>query len=224
MSKITFKPENLEKINNAVKKAERKTIGEISLAFIKESHDYAAQELMLGIIFGFLYFFTAIFFLNHIENVIQELFWDYSVIHLLLFYGLSTFLVIFIGYMLANIPFVNRLIVSKKLMKKKVNERAVRYFMESGVYNTRERTGILIFMSLLERRVELLADRGISKKISQRQWDSIIQHIITGIKTKQFIQNCIEAIASCGKILAEHFPARLDDINELGDDMEILEK
>lgn len=224
MPKIGLKSGDLEKINNAVKKAERKTTGEISLAFIKESYDYAAQELMFGIICGFLYFFTVVFFAHPIEDIIKKMFWDYSVIHLLVFFGLSTFMVILIFYLLANIPFINRLIVSKKLMTQKVNERAVRYFMESGTVNTREHTGILIFMSLLERRVELLADRGIARKIPQQQWESIIEHITTGIKSGRFTQHLIEALQRCGDLLSEHFPARSDDINELGDDMEILEK
>ena len=224
MPKIVFKPDDLEKINAAVKKAERKTTGEISLAFIKESHDYAAQELMFGIICGFFYFFTTIIFADSIEAIIKSMFWDYSETYLLLCFGLSTFVVIFIFYFVANIPFLNRLIVSKKLMKKKVNERAIRYFMESGIANTRERTGILIFMSLLERRVELLSDKGISKKIPQNKWEAIIQHIITGIKARRFSDHIIEAISRCGNLLAEHFPARTDDINELGDDLNILEK
>ena len=96
--------------------------------------------------------------------------------------------------------------------------------MESGIYNTRERSGILIFISLLERRVELLADRGISKKISQEQWDGMVRHILSGIRENKFSEHLIQAISMAGDLLAAHFPARPDDTNELGDDVTILEK
>ena len=73
-----------------------------------------------------------------------------------------------IFYFLFNISTLDRLIIPRKIMANKVKERAVRYFMESGVSNTRDRTGILIFISILERRVELLADRGIAEKIPRK--------------------------------------------------------
>ncbi len=224
MPQFHFSPKNLENINNAVKKAERKTTGEITLSVIKESYDYTAQELMFGIIGGFFYFIIMMFFTAKVESLIQGMFWDYSPHYILIFYGFSTFLVIFIFYLIANLTFMDRLIVSRKLMRKKVNERAIRHFMESGVYNTKDRTGILIFISLLEKRVELLADRGISKKISQEKWNSIMEHIIEGIKTNRFVDHILEAISQCGNLLSQHFPAHPDDVNELGDELQILEK
>lgn len=223
MPQLNLGPENLDKINSAIKKAERKTTGEITISVIKESYDYAAQELMFGIIAGFVYFLIMMFSIQKVEPLIQSMFWDYSPHYLLIFYGFSPFLVIFIFYMIANIPFMDRLIVSRKLMRKKVNDRAIRHFMESGVYNTKQRTGILIFISILEKRAELLADRGISKKIPQEKWDSIMEHIIEGIKANRFYEHILEAISECGNLLAQHFPADPDDINELGDDLQILE-
>jgi putative membrane protein len=224
MRKIDFSQENLKKINQAVKKAEHPTTGEIAIAFAKESSDYASQELMFGIAAGFVYYFFMMLFSSDIEKIIQNMFWEYSSNYLLIFFGLSTFLVILVFYFLANIPAVDRLIVSGKTKRRKVHERAVRHFMESGIYNTRERSGILIFISMLERRVELLADRGISKKISQEQWDGMVHHILSGIRGNKFTEHLIEAISMTGDLLAAHFPARSDDTNELGDDVTILEK
>jgi putative membrane protein len=224
MPKQDFSPENLERVNNAIKKAERKSTGEITVSVIKESYDYAAQELMFGIFAGLVYFLIMMLCIHRVEPVIQSMFWDYSPHYLLAFYGFSSFLVIFIFYLIGNIPFMDRLIVSRKLMQKKVNERAVRHFMESGVYNTKDRTGILIFISILEKRAELLADRGISKKIPQHKWDSIMDHLIQGIKSNQFIDHIQEAISECGELLAHHFPVDPDDRNELCDDLQVLEK
>lgn len=224
MPKIKLSSQDLEKINSAVKDAESKTAGEIATAFTKESDSYAVYELMFAIAGGFIYFIVMMFFTGGIEKIIKNLSWDYNPDHLLIFYGLSIFLVIFIFYWLANFAFIDRLIVPGSVMRRKVNERAVRYFMEARVYDTRDRIGILIFISQLEHRVELLADKGISQKIPQEKWDSIVNHIIAGVRSGQLVKHLTESIAECGKLLAEHFPIQPDDVNELKDDIAILEK
>lgn len=224
MPKIKLSSQDLEKINSAVKDAESKTAGEIAAAFTKESDSYAIYELMFAIAAGFIYFIVMMFLAGGIEKIIKNLSWDYNPDHLLIFYGLSIFLVIFIFYWLANFAFIDRLIVPGSVMRRKVNERAVRHFMEARVYDTCDRTGILIFISHLERRVELLADKGISQKIPQEKWDSIVNHIIAGVRSGRLVKHLTESIAECGKLLAEHFPIKPDDVNELKDDIAILEK
>jgi putative membrane protein len=224
MSAIHFNPNELEQIKQAVKDAESKTSGEIATAFIKESDDYAVYELLFALFCGFIYFFAITFFAEAIEPVIRQMSWDYTSQHLLAFFGFSTFLVIGIFYLLANLSFIDRLVVPRSVMRRKVSQRAVRQFMESGVYNTKDRTGILIFISQLEHRVELLADSGINEKVPQEKWDSIVQHIIKGIKNKQVASHLSEAIRQCGELLQQHFPIQEDDVNELKDDIAILEK
>jgi putative membrane protein len=224
MAKILLNEDELAEIKNAVKEAESKTAGEIATAFIKESDDYAVYELTFALFCGFFYFVAIMFFAGPIEEAIKNMFWDYTPQYLLIFYGFSTFLVIALFYLLANLSFIDRLVVPKSAMQRKVNQRAVRHFMDSGVYNTKDRTGILIFISALERRVELIADRGINEKISQQKWNSIVGQIIEGIKTRRLAQYLKEAIKECGDLLAEHFPIQPDDVNELKDDVAVLEK
>ena len=224
MPKFKLKQDDLKKISSAVKNAEKKTSGEIVTAIIKESYNYAIYELIFAVITGLIYFVIMMFFVGNIENWLQGIFWDYSIHHLVMFYGFSTFIVITILYFIGNISNVDRFIVAKKIMQKKVNERAIRHFMESGVYNTKDRTGILIFISILERRVELLADSGINEKIPQGKWQSIVDNIIKGIKKKNVTAHLIESINDCGDLLAQHFPIQPDDVNELSDEIDILEK
>ncbi len=224
MAQIKFNQEELAEIKNAVKEAESKTSGEIASAFIKESDDYAVYELLFALCCGFIYFVIIMFFAGTIEQTVKQMFWDYSTQHLLIFYGFSPFLVTGIFYLLANLSFIDRLVVPRSVMARKVNQRAVRHFMESGVYNTRDRTGILIFVSSLEHRVELLADSGIDEKIPQEKWDSIVGHIIAGVKSNQAVKHLCESIRECGTLLAEHFPIQADDVNELKDDIAVLEK
>ena len=224
MPKINLKQDDLKKISSAVKEAESKTSGEIATAIIKESYNYAVYELLFAVIIGFIYFVVMMFFVGNIESRLQSLFWDCHIGHLLIFYGFSTFLVIALFYFLGNISTIDRLIVSKKIRQQKVKERALRHFMESGVYNTKDRTGILIFISILEKRVELLADSGINEKILPEKWQSIVDNIIQGIKKKNVTSHLIESINECGELLTKHFPIQPDDINELSDEIDILEK
>ena len=198
MSGFKLSKDEMKKIGSAVKKAESKTSGEIATAMIKESYDYAIYELMFAVIIGFLYFVIMMFFVGNIETFLQEKFWDYSVNYLIMFYGCSSFIIITIFYFIGNISSIDRLIVPKKIRNQKVKERATRYFMESGVYNTKDRTGILIFISIMERRVELLADSGISEKIPKEKWQNIVDNIIKGIKQKDIVTHLTESINECG--------------------------
>ena len=223
MNTMKLSQEELLEIKNAVSAAEGETAGEIATAFIKESDDYAVYELLFALFCGFLYLMGIMFFESSIEQTIKGMFWDYSIRHLLVFYSFSPFLVIGLFYFLANFPIIDRLVVPKSVMKRKVNQRAVRHFLEAGVYNTKDRTGILIFISQLEHRVELVADKGIAKNIPQEKWDSIVNHIIAGIKTKRLVPHLTEAIAQCGQLLAVHYPVQPDDVNELNDNIAILE-
>ncbi|MEA3499864.1 MAG: TPM domain-containing protein [Candidatus Marinimicrobia bacterium] len=224
MSKKFLNKNDVKRIGEAVKNAEKNTSGEIATAFINESDDYAKYELFFAFIVGFVYFAIMLMFSGKIESTIQNLFWNYNSNYLVMFYGLSIFVIIAIFYFIANISSIDRLIVPKKVMKEKVKNRAIRHFMESGVYKTRDRTGILIFISLLEHRIELIADSGINEKITQEKWDDIVIHIVNGVKGKKLANNLIEAIDECGKLLSKYFPIKEDDENELENEINILEK
>ncbi|HXT54624.1 MAG TPA: hypothetical protein VN826_08980, partial [Candidatus Eisenbacteria bacterium] len=81
----------------------------------------------------------------------------------------------------------------------------------------RDHTGILILISLLEHRVEVLADRGINAKVEPATWQEISKIVADGLKANQACEAVCKAISRCGEILAAHFPRRSDDRNELPD-------
>ncbi len=224
MSKIKVDKDKLKKISDVVKQAESKTSGEIATAIIKQSDNYAYNELLFSIISGFVYFMTIMIFSSQIERIIQSMFWEYRPEYFIGFMGLSIFIVIGAFYLLSNIPAIDRLIIPKKTRIEKVNQRALRYFTESGVYDTRDRTGILIFISTLEQRVELIADKGINEKIEQKEWNDIVENIVSGLKHGNWVDKLSESITRCGTLLEKHFPIKDDDKNELKDELVVLEK
>jgi putative membrane protein len=224
MAKFKLKDSDRQKIAAAVKKAESRTSGEIVTSFIQQSYDYAVYELVFAIVVSFLYFIFMLFFISEIELWLQSRFWNYSSAHLIAFYGFTIFIWGTVLYFLANIAFLDRLIVPRKVMKRKVHERALLHFLDSGIAETRDRTGILIFISLMEHRVELLADRGINEKIDPNQWQEIVDKIVSGVKSGSFTDSLIQAVEDCGKLLAEYFPIKEDDTNELSNEIQELQK
>ena len=224
MAKFKLSEADKKKISEAVKEAESRTSGEIATAFIRESCDYAVYELIFAIIVSLVYFTAMLFFVPQIQNWLQSMFWDYSAAHLVAFYGFTTFLAGTLIYFLSNLDLIDRLIVPAGVKQKKVQERALLHFMESGVADTRDRTGILIFISLLEHRVVLLADKGINEKIGQTQWQEIVNHVTEGIRKGNFTDHLAASIRNCGKLLAAHFPIQDDDTNELSNDIKELNR
>jgi len=125
-----------------------------------------------------------------------------------------------VGYGVGSIPAVRRFFSSNQRMAYKVRRRAELAFYEHGLHKTREGTGILIMASLLERRVQVLADKAINDRVPPGTWDTLVNDLVKGIKDGRPTEAFCEAIAKCGDLLAEHFPARPgDNPDELDDDL-----
>ena len=109
--------------------------------------------------------------------------------------------------------------VGIKRKEEAVRHRAVRAFHEKKLYKTRKHTGVLFFISLLERKVWVLADKGIHKKIEQKTLNRFARAVSLGIRDRHACEALCGAIEEAGAILAEHFPWVPGDTNELCDDV-----
>lgn len=214
---LLLKPAGRERIRKAVEQAEKNTGGEILTAIIPESDDYRAQEMAFGVICALLTYILMVVFFTSFIQVLDRLFWTDSPRMIPLSMMAVTLFVGALGYTLAQIPFIDRLIIGKKTMQEAVRRRAMRHFVESAAYDTIDRTGIMLFISVMERRVELLADKGINEKVSPETWESIVNSLVKGIREKKVMESMEAAIADIGKILSEHVPPRPDDTNEISD-------
>lgn len=118
----------------------------------------------------------------------------------------------------AFVPWVRRLVISGEEMDREVRQRAVEAFVAHEVFATRERTGVLILVSLFEHRVVVLGDSGINARVEPGEWDGIVAGIVAGIKRGQPGQALVEAIGRCGELLQRQgVERRADDTNELPD-------
>ena len=108
-------------------------------------------------------------------------------------------------------------LVPSRLKHKRVRARAVTSFKIGAERRTHGRTGVLIYLSLAERRAEIVADEAIAAKVSPEVWGAAMATLIGEIRAGHAAAGMIGAAAQVGAVLAEHFPRAEDDINELPD-------
>lgn len=99
--------------------------------------------------------------------------------------------------------------------KKSIKEIAELEFFRLGIQNTRDKTGILIFILLNERKFYILADSGINEKVQQSTWDSIKEEMQNYFLHGNFCKGIIHGVDEVGNILSHHFPIKPDDTNEI---------
>lgn len=100
--------------------------------------------------------------------------------------------------------------------------RAVELFAQQRVWDTGENTGILIYVQLVDRRVEILADRGIAARVPQAEWDAICRGMEESFRRDEWRSGALRAVKRAGELLANHFPAGDNNPNELPDQPLIL--
>jgi uncharacterized membrane protein len=96
-------------------------------------------------------------------------------------------------------------------------DRAREIFAQHGVWNTEDNTGVLIYVLLADRRVEIVADRGITARVADDEWRAICATMETHFREARFEEGALAGIRAVSELLARHFPARDANPNELPD-------
>jgi len=118
----------------------------------------------------------------------------------------------------AYVPPIQRALAGSDVLDLTVHRAAMQAFVEEEVFSTRDRTGILLFVSLHEHRIEVLGDTGINAKVSEDEWIDVVHRIRTGIENRNLTAGLVDAIEMCGKMLERRgVDIRPDDENELPD-------
>jgi uncharacterized membrane protein len=105
---------------------------------------------------------------------------------------------------------------------RKARERAEELFSALRVWDTARNSGVLIYVQLIDRRIEIVADRGISAKVAQAEWDAICRRMETSFREGKFAEGALAAIERTTALLARHFPPVADNPNELPDKPVVL--
>lgn len=196
-----FSEEERSRIEAAVQEAESRTSGEIVPLVVDESYHYPRAEIVGGGCFALVLGVLAAWGLGH-SSV-----WVF----------LPVFLISYLPcrWLIRALPGLKRRLIHPLEITTEVEEKALVAFLEHGLHQTRDATGVLILISLFERRVRVLADTGISAVVPQQEWDGIVATITAGIRTGQVCEALCSAIGRCGDLLQQRFPRKADDRDEL---------
>ncbi|MEM7410198.1 MAG: hypothetical protein AAF430_08200 [Myxococcota bacterium] len=182
-----------ERLEATIHEVERATEGELIVVVVPACDAYADVGWRVGVTFALLaYLGVAIAFP-------PQPFWLYLGVQ-----GLALAL----GHALARLAPLRRLLLPGPWVEHRLAQRARRAFTEHGLARTRRQTGILVLVSLLERRVIVLGDAGINAVLDpDESWQQVVDLAVKGLHAGQPVDGLDTALRRCGEILARHFPA-----------------
>ena len=209
-----FIQSDLERVSAAVKDAETRTSGEIVPYVVDRSDSYLEAEWRGGALTGAV---TLVMFVLH--QRFSNSWWQPDLAQVII----VSMIAFFAGALVVRYaPICTRFLAGQATMDRRVHQKAVEAFVTEEIFSTRDRTGVLIFLSLLEHKVVVIGDSGINAKVKKSDWEEIVQLIIGGIQSKKATDGLISAIAQCGDLLERTGVAiRKDDTDEITDNLRL---
>ena len=210
-----------QRVSAAVSAAEAHSAGEIVTIVTRQSDSYADVALLWSAFVAFLALTVLTlapdFYLALYDRLtggwVQQ--W-----HAREIFGLALLIASlkFAGMWLLQLwPPLRLFLVPRPLRHARVRARAITCFKVGAERRTTGRTGILIYLSLAERRAEIVADEAIASKVAPEVWGEAMAAMIGPIRDGRLADGMIAAVEKVGAVLAEHFPRDGGDRNELPD-------
>ena len=194
-----FSPDDLRAVEAAVGRVEETTRGEV-VAYIAPDSDAYRVAPWKGALIGSL---TA--------SLIAAFWFAFDRPWLL---GIELWIVwpalagAMLGLLLASwVRPIRRALLGDAVIDERVGRRANELFLQEEVFATPDRTAILLFVSLFEHRVVVLADSGIRAVVPETAWEAVVAELTVSLRSGDAGQGLVSAVESCGRILQEH---RLD--------------
>ncbi len=196
-----------QKITDVVQEMEQITSGEIVPMIVSRSHDYplAAATCSVSIALPSALLLT---------NIIGTRFWI-GPQNMWLFLGIFATLYALLYPMIMRSDRLKHFFLNRKHVAKEVEKGALSAFYLEQLHQTKDANGILLYISVMEQVVWILADTHINARIDPKEWDSLIADLTRGIKTGKPSEAICEAVRRIGHILHKHFPDQKDDKDEL---------
>ena len=194
--------ETKQKIKDTIAGMEKKTSSELVAVVTQKSGDYLYITLLITSLISLLVPFSLLFFAPEMETK--------SIYEMQLF----SFMILLV---LLKMPSVLYVLLPKTVLVKAAKLKAYETFRILGLQKTSNYQAVMIFVSLYEKYVEIIADSAVSAKIDNALWQNTIDTFLENVKNNQFEEGYVQAINEIGTILAEHFPIEKNDKNELPD-------
>ncbi len=195
------------RITGAVKKAEKTTSGEIVPMAVSSSGNYPLAGVIGAMALSVPLSLAGTYCAAHLVKFSMSDMW--------IFLGIEAALFTLAYLLVINVSWLKRMFIPAGEIDEEVRRAALMNFYLSGLHRTRDETGVLIYVSIFERKVWVLGDRGINEKVGQDSWKEIVSIITEGIKNEKQGDAICRAVERAGEILKNHFPIRPGDRDEL---------
>ena len=222
-----FSAADLARVREAVAKAEQRTAGELVTYLVGECDTYPEATLRAALFGALAAPFVAAVLTSGLPGTYIESWgdpmWTSPLVAWLVLP--AAFGALFSALVVHCLPSLRRLLVTRAALERRVALRAESAFLEEEVFATRDRTGILIFLALFERRALILGDEGIDERVKPEEWHAIVQRLVTGMRSSDPTGALIHAIEECGELLERReLVPREDDVDELSDSPRVRQR
>ena len=221
LSAAPLSPEDHVRITAAVARAELRSAGEIVTVVAGRSDGYADVALAWSALVAFLALAALAIAPGFYMGIYDSLLagwgheWGPRAIFTL---ALGVAAIKFAGTLLLQLwPPLKFLLIPPQVKTMRVHNRAIQAFRIGAERRTTGRTGVLIYLSMHERRAEIVADEAIATRVDPQVWGDAMQAMLSEVREGRVADGMIAAIDRVGAIVAEHFPRAENDMNELPD-------
>jgi putative membrane protein len=185
-----FTPEDYAAVSAAIRKAEAQTSGQIVCVLARSSSEYGYIPILWASVLALVTPWPLIYYTP----------WSVQRIFLL---QLVVFLVVGVVLALAPLRFA---LVPRAVRRARAHRAALEQFVVRGISRTKNRTGVLIFVSLAERYARVIADEGIAAKVQGTEWQAAIDALTAHMRDGRIVEAFTAAVERCGAVLAAHAP------------------
>ncbi len=197
-----FTEDFFDDVTTAVEEAEEKTSAELVVAIHPSSGNYRDIDFACGAVFAF-------------AGLVFIVFNPWTV-HSPIWFPLEVALLFAFGYLGCSVcPWLRRRLTTVARRIEQVKQTAQAIFVEENVSHTRERTGVLIYLSRLERQVVVLADLGVTGAVPAEEWGECVQQLKAIPGAEDVSEAMLRGIASLGTMLSGHLPPGEDNPDEI---------
>ncbi|EKF18653.1 TPM domain-containing protein [Nitratireductor pacificus] len=205
--KTMLSAEEHARVTAAIGAAERGTSGEIYCVLARDSDSYLYPACLMVAI--------AILILGPLLAIGLHTWWiDVGPV---LFASAQLAAFAAAALLVVALPGLRAWLVPRALKYRRAHDNAQKQFLAHNIHVTEHRTGVLIFVSLAERYVEVVADREIDACVDQSVWNETVAMLLAHGRRATLADGFVEAVARVGAVLGEHFPAQAGDRNEIDD-------
>lgn len=200
---VRFSAEDKARITAAIHAAEKSTSGEFVAVVARASDHYLLLPLLWSAMLALL--FPGACLLAGVSLPWVRI------------YQLQLLIFIALAVLLLSVPGLHLKLIPRQVKHAHASRLARAQFYAQGVQLTAHHSGVLFFVSLAERYVEIVADKGIHEKLGEARWRGIIDLFVAQVRRGNVVDGFVDAIGACGTAMAEHYPPDPDDTSELSD-------